>query len=448
MAIVRFNDALRIAAIATKSSTLPVDQSVRIIRDVYGRIRFALDCDLDQYPEASRLELEAVLKALGGFSTSAEPLFRNDFSNPDAIFKSPDWHNTTVSSEVNKDGVMQPDVTVMVLDRQITGQDWLNTSASDFAAHPHRLVFYGLKGGVGRSTALAMVAHGLARQGKRVLLIDFDLESPGLSGLLLPPERVAEFGLVDWFVENAVGQGDDVVRSMVSSSLLAEATTGDIRVAAAMGQGEQAYLSKLARAYADIPSAAGPQRFASRMRHIVELLEAQEKPDVVLIDSRAGLHDIAAVSITLLADTALLFATDGAQNWLGYQQLFAHWQHRPEVSARVRDRLAIVRALTPQSDREKKVKLFREHAYELFSSTLYDVIPPLKEGQPEPEVEPFNPPMGDESAPHFPIIVDWDDRFQEFDVNLRPEQGGVRDAQIDATFGALIEWVTTRVAGV
>jgi cellulose biosynthesis protein BcsQ len=448
MKSIRFNDALRRAAIAAKSASLPTDPPVRIIRDVYGRIRFALNCKAEDYPELAKQELIAAQDALGGFSGGAELIFQDDFFNPSAIFDSTDWHNTTVSDEADEDGVAQPDVTIMVLDRQITGQDWLKTSAQDSAPHPHRVVFYGLKGGVGRSTALAMVAHGLARQGKRVLLIDFDLESPGLSGLLLPPQRVAEFGLVDWFVEDAVGQGADIVRSMVSSSPLAEATTGDIRVAAAMGQGEQAYLAKLARAYADIPGATGPQRFASRMLRVVELLEVQEKPDVVLIDSRAGLHDIAAVSITLLADTALLFATDGAQNWLGYQQLFSHWQHRPDVNNQVRERLAIVRALTPKNDRESKIKRFRENAYELFSSTLYDVIaPPLTDAPMESENEPFNPPMEDESAPHCPIIVDWDDRFQEFDLKLRPEHGGVRDVQIDATFGALIDWVGLRVSG-
>ncbi|MBI5592256.1 MAG: AAA family ATPase [Deltaproteobacteria bacterium] len=73
-----------------------------------------------------------------------------------------------------------------------------------------RIVFFGLKGGVGRSTAMAMLAYDLARTGKRVLLIDFDLESPGLSGLLLPPDRFADFGMVDWFIEDAVGQGDAV----------------------------------------------------------------------------------------------------------------------------------------------------------------------------------------------------------------------------------------------
>ncbi len=55
-----------------------------------------------------------------------------------------------------------------------------------------RLVFHGIKGGVGRSTAIAMLAYHLAKKGKNVLLIDFDLESPGLSGLMLPPDLMVE----------------------------------------------------------------------------------------------------------------------------------------------------------------------------------------------------------------------------------------------------------------
>ena len=452
MAITRFNDALRLAAQAAQDSELPKDWPVGVVRDVYGRVRFAIDCEANQYPAAARERLESALARLGAYATKGEVIFRDDLSNPDAIFKGPDWHLTTVPAGFDDEDQAKPDLAVSVLDRQIMGQDWLNPIAAP-AAHPHRIVFYGVKGGVGRSTALAMVAYGLAREGKRVLLLDFDLESPGLSGLLLPSDRVAEFGLVDWFVEDAVGQGDSVLRNMVSDSPLGDTTTGAIRVASAMGQGESAYLSKLARVYADVPGREGRpglQRFATRMQCVVQLLEAQEKPDVVLIDSRAGLHDVAAISITSLADTALLFATDSAQNWLGYEQLFAHWQHRPEVCAQVRDRLAIVQALAPKNDREGRSKAFLNHAYELFSSTLYDDIAPSKlpAGQLSMQsIDLYNPAMEDEAAPHFPIRVDWDEVFQEFDPKLRPEQGGVREAEIDAKFGALISWVKSRVSG-
>src|SRR3954447_26186694 len=40
--------------------------------------------------------------------------------------------------------------------------------------------FYSYKGGVGRSMALANVAALLAKVGRRVLIIDWDLEAPGL----------------------------------------------------------------------------------------------------------------------------------------------------------------------------------------------------------------------------------------------------------------------------
>lgn len=450
---IRFNDALRLAAEAAQDPTLPTEWPIRVVRDVYGRVRFAIDCDADQYPPVARERLEYTLAKLGVYATKGETIFRDDLSNPDLIFKGPDWHLTTVAGGYDDEGQAKPDLTVWVLDRQIMGQDWLNP-VTEAAPHPHRIVFYGVKGGVGRSTALAMVAYGLAREGKRVLLLDFDLESPGLSGLLLPPDRVAEFGLVDWFVEDAVGQSESVLRNLVSSSPLADTTTGAIRVASAMGQGESAYLSKLARVYADVPGRTGRQglqRFATRMQYVVQLLEAQEKPDVVLIDSRAGLHDIAAISITSLADTALLFATDSAQNWLGYEQLFAHWQHRPSVCAQVRDRLAIVQALAPKSDREARSTAFLNHAYELFSSTLYDEIAPASITPVELTMESmtncYNPAMEDEAAPHFPIRVDWDEVFQEFDPKLRPEQGGVSDAEVEAKFGALISWVKTRAAG-
>lgn len=452
MATTRFNDALRLASQAAQNSGLPKQWQVRVVRDVYGRIRFAIDCDAQQYPPEARQLLESALAKLGVYATKGEIIFRDDLSNPDLIFKSPDWHMTTVPGGFDEEDQAQPDLTVCVLDRQIMGQDWLNP-ITEPAPHPHRIVFFGLKGGVGRSTALAMVAYGLAREGKRVLLLDFDLESPGLSGLLLPPDRVAEFGLVDWFVEDAVGQGESVLRNLVSTSPLADTTTGAIRVAAAMGQDESAYLSKLARVYVDVPGRDGKQgvqRFAARMQYVTQLLEAQETPDVVLIDSRAGLHDVAAISITSLADTALLFATDSAQNWLGYAQLFAHWQHRPTVCVQVRERLAIVQALAPKSDREGRSKAFLNHAYELFSSTLYDEIAPpasVAAKSSTTSTDLYNPAMEDEAAPHFPIRVDWDEVFQEFDPKVRPEQGGVSEGEVDAKFGNLISWVKSRVSG-
>ena len=52
---------------------------------------------------------------------------------------------------------------------------------------PGRIItFYSYKGGTGRSMALANVAWLLATARKRVLMIDWDLEAPGLHRYVHP----------------------------------------------------------------------------------------------------------------------------------------------------------------------------------------------------------------------------------------------------------------------
>ena len=141
MAMTRFNDALRLAAQAAQDPTLPKKWPVRVVRDVYGRVRFAIACNADQYPAAARENLESALAKLGGYATKGEIIFSNDLSNPDLLFKSPDWHLTTVSGGFDENDQPKPDLTISVLDRQIMGQDWLNP-VKQSVPHPHRIVFY------------------------------------------------------------------------------------------------------------------------------------------------------------------------------------------------------------------------------------------------------------------------------------------------------------------
>lgn len=445
-----------------KISTAKAAAQIRIIRDVYGKLRFAINVNAKDYPAPLKQELETAIAGLGKFAATGSILFRDGLANPDAIFdKNPEWHDTAIPLNY-EDGIPGTYWTAKVLDRQVMGQDWLNEDEPEDGNRPHRIVFYGLKGGVGRSTALAMTALALAKAGKRVLLLDFDLESPGLSSLLLPPKKVDTFGLVDWFVEDAVDQADSELlgKLLVSSPLFAQenATEYDekgievtkpkagIWLAPAMGRNETAYLTKLARVYADVPAkktGGEMQTFSKRMRTLVRILEKRAQADVVLIDSRAGFHDVAAIAITTLADTALLFATDSPQNWDGYRQLFAHWQQRPAVCKRVRTKLAMVQALSPQGNKDKRIASFRQHAYEVFAENLYDRPPSTPNDENLPAT--FLPQMDDQFAPHFPIRIDWNALFQEYVPLLREEEGGVSDLQIAATFGGLQKWVLERV---
>ena len=350
-------------------------------------------------------------------------------------------------SSIIQFSVLGTEISVPLLDRQVTGQDWLLNAAdiSHSLAQPTvpRLIFFGLKGGVGRSTALAVLAYELARAGKRVLLIDLDLESPGLSGLLLPSDRVARFGVVDWLVEDAVGQGTEVCEQIVSASPLSENLRHEIRIVSAIGNGDLYYLDKLSRAYADVSKQHEVRRFSERVRRLVDILEDREKPDVVLIDSRAGLHDLAALSIGL-ASTAFLFATDAEQCWQGYRSLFVHWQSRPQVARRVRERLKIVSALFPETDQVARGRRFLERSHLLFTETLYDEVAP---GPTElADADLFNFDMENSSAPHYPFRIKWNSRFQEFDP-LQIPQGLFSEDDIRGAYGEFVDGVLQLVEG-
>src|SRR5437588_10385270 len=62
--------------------------------------------------------------------------------------------------------------------------------------------FYSYKGGAGRSMALANVAQWFYSKGLRVVMIDWDLEAPGIENFFFTSEKELEYvrcqlGLID-----------------------------------------------------------------------------------------------------------------------------------------------------------------------------------------------------------------------------------------------------------
>ncbi len=77
------------------------------------------------------------------------------------------------------------------------------------------VTFYSFKGGTGRTMALANVAWILAANGERVLIADWDLESPGLHRFFQPfmDHDVAELpGVVDFIRRYEWDMKDEIER--------------------------------------------------------------------------------------------------------------------------------------------------------------------------------------------------------------------------------------------
>ena len=58
--------------------------------------------------------------------------------------------------------------------------------------------FYSYKGGVGRTLALVNIANRLAEFGKKVCILDFDLEAPGCKANM--PKNFNSLSTKDWWI--------------------------------------------------------------------------------------------------------------------------------------------------------------------------------------------------------------------------------------------------------
>jgi hypothetical protein len=331
------------------------------------------------------------------------------------------------------------DLPAWVVDRLTTDADWSSITAP--TAGPARIVFYSIKGGVGRSTALAVTAWHLAERGERVLVVDLDLESPGLSTALLPVDRRPRFGVTDWLVEDLVGNGDTVLRDMVATSELSR--DGAIFVVPAHGAEPGEYVAKLGRAWMPVMTQADArQPWSARLQRLFAELEADLRPTVVLIDARAGIDEVASACLTDLGATAILaFAIDADPTWSGYRILFEHWR-RTRVIRKIRERLQIVGALAPEQDTATYVAGLRERSWDLFTATVYDEVlpaglvsmPPLADGA------PWSFDLADDTAPHHPWVVRWNSGFAALQ-SLHGRLVEIDATQARAVFGPLLDGI-------
>ncbi len=189
---------------------------------------------------------------------------------------------------------------------------------------PEIVTFYSYKGGTGRSMALANVAWILAANGKRVLVIDWDLEAPGLHRYFHPflsdQEMVRTDGLIDFileYAEQAVLPGDkekDWYKPFANLLYYAASLKyefpdkGTLDFVPAGRQGVD---------YATRVNAFNWQHFYERLDGGL-LLEAAKLSmagyDYVLIDSRTGVSDTSGICTVQMPNTLVICFTLNKQS--------------------------------------------------------------------------------------------------------------------------------------
>lgn len=175
------------------------------------------------------------------------------------------------------------------------------------------ITFYSYKGGVGRTLALANIAKRLAEFGKRVCILDFDLEAPGLHIKLESQisKQGVQSGIVDYIYDFS-STGD--IPEDVSKYATRLRSPKNMFFIAAGNPSSNEYWKKLAQInwwklfYSD--QSEGIPFFLD----LKERIKEKYKPDYLLIDSRTGITELSAITISVLADSVVFFSANNKEN--------------------------------------------------------------------------------------------------------------------------------------
>ncbi len=377
----------------------------RVLRDIYGRLSFITSLPYDARCDELNSAATQVLGAWAGSTTRVVVSLSDDEPGFRALL-------AETSTGVSVPGYPP----LRMIDRRLAGDDWLSRPCP-LVVNPSRLVFYSVKGGVGRSTALAIAAAEFAAKGYNVLVVDLDLEAPGLGSLLLRPENMPKFGVIDWFAAVAAGaDADSLISDMEGPSPFTSARAL-VDVVPAAGRNAGAYLSKLARAYA--PGSAGKEylgfSFPRKADALLAQLASRRRYDVVLIDSRAGLHETSGGLILGLGAKALLFGVDTSQTFEDFRLLFNALSQAfdPAIGGQdLRSAFKMVHAKAPRDEKDRRK--FRELSWGIWSDSLYDDVDPAA----ELSTDAFVFDLNDEDAPHYPLEIIGDETYARFDPRM------------------------------
>lgn len=224
------------------------------------------------------------------------------------------------------------------------------------------VTFYSYKGGVGRSMALANVADILCRGGARVLMVDFDLEAPGLEQYFEVPQASARAheGLIDLLAAfkeaMAVGGARHADFKDLDRFILPiyQKLSGDgsLHLMPA-GKREGADLERYATAvrsfdWQDFYFNWEGELFFEWLRDQL----TSDRYDLVLVDSRTGVTEMGGICSYQLADQIVMFCAANKQNLRGTQNVIDDFTSA-RVMARRGDRpldIVVVPARIEQRD--------------------------------------------------------------------------------------------------
>lgn len=326
-------------------------------------------------------------------------------------------------------------VKVYVVERAISKKAWVDEQNAKNPIWPFQdafngikpkvVTFYSFKGGMGRTSALIATALQLAQDGKNVLAIDTDIEAPGLASIFFDENSIDE-GTVDYFLESIVSGGAiDMSRMIkqVTEPVLTEKMSGKVFVIPA-GKVDTNYLTKLAKIdyHDNIPN----KMYDTIKSLIVDAINEIKRIvsiDYILLDSRAGFHDMGGVVTNHIPHGIVLFGKNSSQSWNGLSLVVSSIkkQNLDEPLIAIVDSLCGSQGIISNIEVEE----FKDQSYTIFCDNYY----PEDESQPSKDAtdEAHSPIY----IPYLPILAS--------DIVLYSDGSQKQDAEVDKYLTMLLD---------
>ncbi|CAN7700379.1 KGGVGR-motif variant AAA ATPase [Mesorhizobium sp. LjRoot246] len=172
------------------------------------------------------------------------------------------------------------------------------------------VTFYSYKGGVGRSFALANIATILTQWGSNVLVVDWDIEAPGLNHYFAQYAGPMRAGVLDFINDCALSQERDWADYVTPVDL--PQSSGRLRIMPAAADGVD-YTARVQRL--DWEELFGKYGLGARL----ESLRASwvSEFDFILVDSRTGVTDFSGLTTAQLPDILAFMFTANNQSLQG-----------------------------------------------------------------------------------------------------------------------------------
>lgn len=192
------------------------------------------------------------------------------------------------------------------------------------------VTFYSYKGGVGRTTALALSSSFLAKKGNNVFVIDCDLEAPGILNFFNTSQSInGKNGLVEYLNDSNFDKdvnlkdyvysiekkysGEGIINLMPAGNILSSKEDTD------------SYLEGMAKI--DFQG----HSLTNTLAKLIKSINETYNPDVIMIDSRTGFNNILG-SLSIISSHVVFIAGDDVQNQPGIEY-FSNYLKSNDISS-------------------------------------------------------------------------------------------------------------------